>query len=146
MSYTLDAALTRIAAIQAALSISSPVALTVKQAHQDPPGTVQDEPCFINTVELTETRYGPGSQRRIYTVKMQFLCRDERAADASAIARAFQEAMIAAFNADIRLNGTCSVATLGGVGPVTGLEYAGTPYIGFEQPLVVTMHEAVAFA
>lgn len=146
MSYSFDAALTRIAAIQAALSISSPASMSVAKAHKDPPGTIQDLPCFINIVEPGETKYGPGSLRRLYSVKMQFFCRDEKIADASAIARAFQEALIGVFNADIRLNGTCSVATLGNLGPVTGLSYGGGDYIGFEQLLTVTMHEAVAFA
>ena len=29
---------------------------------------------------------------------------------------------------------------------VTGLQYAGVQYIGFELPLLVQMHEAVTFA
>ena len=39
-----------------------------------------------------------------------------------------------------------AVLGLGNLGPVTGLGYASTEYIGFEQLLIVTMHEAVAFA
>lgn len=146
MSYTLDAALARIVAIQAAISISSPVALTIAAAHKDPPGSIQDTPCFLNVIEPGEIAYGPGSQRQRHRVKMQFMVKDEAVADASAIARAFLEATRVAFNADIRLAGTCTVAQLGATAGVTGLQYAGVQFIGFELPLLVIMHEAVTFA
>ncbi|OGT26064.1 MAG: hypothetical protein A2Z17_06860 [Gammaproteobacteria bacterium RBG_16_66_13] len=146
MTYTLNAALDRIVAIQAAIAITSPVVLAVVVAHKDPPGALQDLPCFINTIAVPEVTSGPGSQRTIYTVKMQFFGRDEKASDASAIARAFLEATKAAFNADVTLNAKCTVALLVGGGAVTGLQYAGTAYIGFELPLRVVMHEAVTFA
>jgi hypothetical protein len=146
MTYTLNAALDRIVAIQAAISITSPITKAVVRAYKDPPATVEDVPCFLNIVEPGEVTYGPGYQRQRLHVKMQFLCRDEKAADASAIARAFLEATRTAFNGDIRLAGTCTVAQLGATAGVTGLEYAKTQYIGFELPLVVSMHDAVTFA
>jgi hypothetical protein len=146
VSYSLDATLDRIVAIQAAISITSPVSLTIARAYKDPPGSVQDTPCFLNIIESGEIKYGPGSQRQMHKVKMQFLVKDEQGADASAIARAFLEATRTAFNADIRLNGTCTVAMLGATAGVTGLQYAGIQYIGFELPLLVQMHEAVTFA
>lgn len=146
MTYNLDDALDRIVAIQAAISITEPVSLSVAVAHKDPPGALQDLPCFVNTVAAPEVTYGPQSQRILYRVTMQFFGRDEKAADASAVARAFLEATKTAFNADIRLNGTCSVAQLEGGGRVVGLQYAGANYIGFEVALRVLMRDAVAFA
>lgn len=148
MTLTLDAALTRIVAIQAAISITSPVVLAIPTggAHKDPPGAIQDTPCFLNIVEPGEIAYGPGIQRQTHKVKMQFMVKDEGIADASAIARAFLEATRVAFNGDVRLSGACTVAMLGATAGVTGLQYAGVQYIGFELPLLVQMHEAVTFA
>jgi len=146
VSYTLNAALDRIVAIQAAISITSPVILSIARAYKDPPGSVQDTPCFLNIIEPGEIIYGPGIQRQTLKVKMQFLVKDEQGADASAIARGFLEATRVAFNADIRLAGACTVAILGATAGVTGLQYAGVQFIGFELPLLVTMHEAVTFA
>lgn len=145
MSYTLTAALDRIVAIQAAIAITSPLALTIARAYKDPPGAVQDTPCFLNVIEPGEIKYGPGCQRQTHHVKMQLLVKDEQAADASAIARAFLETTRTAFNGDIRLAGTCTVAVLGATAGVTGLQYAGVQYIGFELPLLVQMYEAVTF-
>jgi len=146
VSYTLDAALARIVAIQAAISITSPAVLTIARAYKDPPGGAQDTPCFLNIIEPGEIKYGLGSQRQTHRVKMQLLVKGEQAADASAIARAFLEATRTAFNADLTLAGTCTVAVLGATAGVLGLQYAGAQYIGFELPLLVQMHEAVTFA
>lgn len=141
--------LDRIIAIQRSLSITSPIAATIKRAYKyfPPQEAPLETPCFQNAWTLVSEERGGGVRRQRYTVRMQLLVDDadqERAAD---IATAFHVALVDAFDADVTLAQTCSHQSLRGGSPtLVVFERAGRFYVGLDLYLDIEMDEAKAFS
>lgn len=134
---TFSPALDRIAAVQLGLSISSPLAQTIKRTYRVPPkqgDALPDVPCFINTVDLPDIHWLPNSQRqRRFVVGMQLFVKDADNDQGREIALSFLEAIVVAFHADVTLNGTCTAQTLrGGTPTLARLDWAGQSFVGLQ--------------
>lgn len=134
---TFSPALDRIAAVQLGLTISSPIAETIKKVYRVPPkqsDVLADQPCFINTFDLPDVRFGVNGQRhRTYTVGMQLLVDDVDNDRGREIALAFLESLIVAFQDDLTLAGTASsIALRGGSPTLAVLEWGGRAYVGLQ--------------
>jgi hypothetical protein len=140
------AAMTRIIAVQAALTITDPIAASIKKAWRYTPPqsqTVTETPAFINSWTLNqETRYSNGYRRHDYTVHMQLLVEDSDKDRAADIASAFHAALLTAFDADVQLAGACSGQTIRGGDPtLANFEFAGNPYIGLDLYMDIRMDD-----
>src|SRR3990167_8161155 len=125
------------------VSITSPVAQTVKKVYATPPPAIQDLPCFIIYPPRAVIARGAGGRTKLYTVRCRLLVKDadlDRAAD---LADAYREAAIDAFDADVVLfNGAlagqdCEEAA--------GFLYGGVNYTGFDCLLSITGVEGNTF-
>jgi len=147
MIQTIRAALAAIVSIQEALTITDPLAVTVKKAWKYfPPedmGAVET-PFWMNafTAHPTDVRFGYAE--RNFTVHMMMLVKDadeERAAD---IATAFYESLEDAHIANRSLSQTVVDSQLRGAEPtITTAMWAGVRHIALEAFLDLVMKEGV---
>lgn len=140
-------ALDRIAAVQAGLTITSPVALSIKRSYRVPPSQskmLSDLPCFINTVDMPAVQWLPNQQRaRTYTVLMQLFVGDADSDRGREIALSFLEAMITAFHDDLTLNGTCTNQRLrGGTPTLARFSWAGSEFVGIQVLMDVFLRDS----
>lgn len=141
-------ALDRIVAIQQSLSITSPVALSIKRAYKyvPPQEAALDLPCWQNSWTMVSETRGFGSREQLYTVNMQLLVADadqDRAAD---IATAFHVALVDALDNDRTLGGTVTRQDLRGGNPtLVVFERSGNVYLGLNLFLDLVMYEPKTF-
>lgn len=133
-------ALQKIQAIEAALTITSPVAVAIKKAFLLGPNRGQalaDTPCWINAWQLSRIEWGlggtAGPRHEFYTVHSQLFVDDADLSRSAAIATAFMPAFIVALNADWTLGGTVISADVRGGDPTLALlDWAGKGYAGLD--------------
>lgn len=131
-------AVAALAALEAGLTITSPVATGVKRVFTFPPNRQQaltEAPCWVNTWSLVRvewTQSGTTANRQeFYTVTSQLFVQDADLNRGAAIASAFLPAFLSAIGADFTLGGTCLFADARGGDPTLGLlEWAGQGYPG----------------
>lgn len=150
---SIRAALTRITAIQAGLSITDPLTLAVKRAYRFGPApyaALPDLPCWTNSFAHDRTEVGVGMRVLHYVVRMQFAAaqatvEDDRASD---IAAAFYQAALDAFCQDVDLADNVTMSTpRGGEGGVPAIiDRGGQKYVGFEMLLDVQITESFAWS
>lgn len=91
-----------------ALSVSSPVARTVKKVWPYfPPAdqVVTDTPCFVNTYAVTGVNFESAVRRVRYAVHARLVIYDANSDQAAKIAASFQEPIIDRFGSNILLSG-----------------------------------------
>jgi len=125
-------------ALERTISITSPVAMTVRRTYWGAPtDSITDLPCIINTLAETDRTLGMGTRREEnFRIIIQFLAvrampEDERS---SRIATAFWFAAKNAFDANTTISGTVTFSTLRGADstvPVI-LQHGGLAYVGFD--------------
>jgi hypothetical protein len=148
---TIRAALDKLVTLEKGLSITSPVNLSVKDAHKYiPPQThnVVETPVWMNAWRLNEMSWLPGNQRMSsYSINMRLAAisatvEQDRGAD---IATSFWEALIKALRNDVNLGGTIDQHKLRSEGPtLVVLEFAGKAYIGLDVWLDIDVIETNA--
>lgn len=142
---TFSPALDRIAAVQLGLSITSPIAETIKRVYRVPPrqsDSLSDLPCFINTVDLPEVHWGVNAQRnRTYVVGMQLFVDDANKDVGREVALSFLEALIVAFHDDVTLNGNCTSQTIRGGSPTLAILEWGRPFVGLQLFMDVRIYD-----
>ena len=146
------AAMTNLVALQAGLSITSPLALAVKKAWPYvPPQSVllPDLPCWTNSWDLGREDRFVGMREQRYTVQMQLFVAEagageqDRQAD---VATAFMDKLVDALDADVTLGQTVSEHWLRGASPSLAiLERGGKSYIGLNLFLDLRLTEAKSF-
>ncbi len=143
-------ALDRITAIQAGLSITSPVTASIKKAYKYVPkqdAALPDAPAWMNDWTLSREERHIDLRIQHYTVHMQLFVNDadqDRAAD---IATAFMAQAVDGFDADVTLDGNVTNSALRGGDPtLVSLGRAGQSYIGLDLFLDLEMKEAKAFS
>jgi len=146
MAYSIDTALDRIVALQLALTITSPIAETVKSALKEPPplmSALPDMPCWINWLEYPAYQRSNSMRERQYIVHMQLFVRDMDRG--SGIARAFKDKLDVALDDDITLAGACTLQR-NLRGAERELEWAGVRFRGLDLMLdVILGYEAATF-
>jgi hypothetical protein len=148
---TIRAALDKLVTLEKSLSITSPMALSVKDAYKYIPPqthTLIELPVWMNTWRLNEMSWLPGNQRMSsYSVNMRLAAisatvEQDRGAD---IATSFWEALIKALRNDVKLGGTIDQHKLRSEGPtLVVLEFAGKAYIGLDVWLDIDVIETNA--
>ena len=151
-------ALDQIVAIEGALSISittpsgDVVTQTVKKAYKHHPRQSQampDLPAIFNSVSLPRVERGTMMRTRHYQVHVQCVVGkagvdDDQKLD---IATAFLEEALDAFDEDLSLGNTVTIATFRGDEPTVGLlEHGREAYIGFSGVLDIQMTGTFAFS
>ncbi len=139
----------QIAAIQGALTISSPEAMTVQKVWTYPPPLsraipAKDTPAFVNEWTFDhEERTTNGLRQQYYTVHMQFLQDAEADYDnACLIASNFMAALVNGFDATETINGTAFWSKLRGATPtLSPMMRNGLLYAGLDLFLDVTLTE-----
>ena len=136
---TIRAALDKLVTLEKGLSITSPTALSVKDAYKYIPPqthTLIELPVWMNAWRLNEMSWLPGNQRMSsYSVNMRLAAtsatvEQDRGADT---ATSFWEALIKALRNDVKLGGTIDQHKLRSEGPtLVVLEFAGKSYIGLD--------------
>lgn len=158
MAYSIANVMAAITAIEAALTIASPIApptpgATILKAWPTmPPKSVAapDVPCFMNGYSLTSYRRANSLLKRSWEIHVQFFGGNSDDDVASAIAAAFHEALTLALDSKITLalsgTATCTTHSIRGAQPTIAiLSRAGRDYVGFELFIDVQMDEARTF-
>jgi len=128
------------------LSITSPTNLAVKRVYENPPGTIQDWPAFIIYPPSMDATVGPGSRWRDYRVRLLMIISDQDMSQAAAIADAFREVLIPAFDAKVSLSGNATQCYIVGCETVGYFGIGEKVLIGFNSSLRVEVKETVAFS
>lgn len=136
----ITAAVARLAAIEAGLSITSPASVGVKRAYTFPPNrqhALADTPCWVNSWQLARIEWGlggtAGPRSEYYTVHAQLFVLDADLNRGAAVASAFLPAFVTAVNADWTLGGTVRAVDVRGGDPTLALlEWAGQGYAGLD--------------
>jgi hypothetical protein len=143
-------AMDRIVAIELGLSISQPVAVTVKRAYKYPPAmnvALPSTPAWVNTWTLTRYQRMSGKRTHEYAVNAQLHVEDANQDRAAEIATNFYVAFIAALDADVTLNHTAVLHTPRGGDPTLVLfERAGKGYVGLNLFLDLFLEDATQFS
>lgn len=141
----LAAILDAVVAVQTALTITSPIATSIKAVHRYPPNrqsVLPDTPCWMNgwTFNRVEDQVDfDGNQRYFYTINAQLFIKEADLNQGAAIATAFHQKWIDAVLANAALNGPTihNLAPRGGDPTLVMLEWAGVGFIGLNEYLDV---------
>ena len=137
-------------AIQNAIAITTPVALTVKRSYFGPPSSAMpDLPCIVNTLSETDRALGLGARDQRLRITVQLLAARATVEDtqSSLIATRFWFAAKDAFDADLTIGGAVSLSSLQGADPTVPviLNHGGQAFIGFNAVLEIQDVEAFEF-
>ena len=148
-------AMDRIVTLQGGLVITVPGegidTLAVAQAHKYFPDRAEviESPGWINEWSLVEEERGAsGTRRHTYIVHSQLFVQDADLDQAADIASEFFDQYMTALDADVTLNGACTIQVLrGGQPTLVTLQWAGDlTYIGLDLFLDVIMDDVGVFA
>jgi len=123
----------RIATVLAGVSITSPTAMAIKKAYEDPPATVEDHPCFIlyGSAGQAEWMAGGDATEEDHTERCRLLVHDAELERAARLVRAFRAATILAFRAESGLQGHATVFGFRWEEP-KAFTYGGRDYTGLD--------------
>lgn len=128
------------------VSITSPVAMSIKKVYANPPGAVTDFPCFIIYPPRVEVARGVSRRDKTYTVRCLLLVQDADLARAAELLDAFREATVNVFDDAVALHGKAS-SVIGQVIEAAALfEYGGVKRAGFDCLLTISLAEGATFA
>lgn len=136
--------------LERSISVTSPVAATVKRAYWGaPPQSMTDLPCAINALSEPERTLGFGSREQRLRIQVQVLV-GPATGDTSRQSRLATALWFAAkdvFDRDPTIGGTVSFSTLRGGEPTVPvlLQHAGQAYIGLNAYLEIQDAEAFEF-
>ena len=150
---TIRVVLDKVVTKEGGLSITSPVNLSIKKAWKYMPRqnvALPELPAFMNSWTALPVDFGISGLRALnYRVHIQLLVakatvEDDRSAD---IATAFWEKMRDAFDADLTLGDTVTLAVLRGGDPtLVVIERAKESFIGLNAYLDVEIKQSFAFS
>ena len=126
------AARAHITTVLAGLSIAAPVAQSIKRVYAEPPGTIQDLPCFVMygpSVGAVEYMAGGAAIEESDTEHLRLLIRDEDLDRAAELTRAYRAALVEAFKAEAGLGGHGVIVRLRW-DEISGFRYGGNDYTG----------------
>ena len=140
----------QLVALQAGLTIASPIPASIKKAYTYfPPASVAnpDCPCFMNSWTMTDEVRDGGMRWQHYTVHMQLFVDNADKDVAADIAAGFHVALVDALDISTSLGGTVAMQIIRGGSPTLAvLERSGQAYMGLDLYLDLTLKEGKAFA
>jgi hypothetical protein len=127
----------RLAVVLGAIAVTAPpapVAETIKRVYVTPPSKVEDLPCFIIYPPAVDVERRPGDWRvnKYGPVRLRCLVRDADADVAADSLDAFREATIAAFDAEVRLQGDVTLVHSQHIDEAAAFKYGGVDLLGFD--------------
>jgi len=135
----------RIVEVLEGVSITDPESEIVR-VYPNPPGTVQDVPCFIiYPPALTVVRQSSSLRKKVYTIRLRLLVTDADLATASALVDAYREAVVDAFDADLTLNFTASIIDGPNMEEAASFTYGQRQFTGMDCILGITLMEAANY-
>lgn len=137
-----------IASIIGAVSITAPVAMSVRRVHETQPDAIADWPCVvISGASMRVVRGSSGTRIKTYEVRLQLVARDADVRREEEILQAFSEAMVNAFDAKTRLGLADNYHVVEGPNwhEPGRLELGGVGMGGMEGTLIVEMKDVVTF-
>lgn len=133
------------------LSITSPSA-KIQRVYPNPPGTIQDKPSFIIYPPTLDITLGSQLRQRVYRPKLRLIVSDQDLGQAAAIADAFREVLVTAFDNKTHLvtsdepTGHATQCWIDRCDELTAFEIpAGKLWIGFDSYLHLEVKEPVEF-
>lgn len=96
----------RIKTVLEGLSVTTPLAQSIARVYAEPPGTVQDLPCFVmygSAAGTVEYSAGGASIEESETEHLRLLIRDADLERAAEFTREYRKALIAAFKSEAGL-------------------------------------------
>lgn len=140
----------RIAAILGQVVINDPLVAGIARVYQTPPPTVEDVPCFIIMPPALKVERGSSLRIKTYTVRLRCLVSDEDFAQAADLVDAFREAVVDAFDSDVRLDNTVTLIVGPNIEEARGWLYGSSgaqrAFTGMDCLLTVVINEAKAFS
>lgn len=142
----LSAVLDAVTAVQAALTITSPIDASIKAVHRYPPNrqsVLPDTPCWMNTWTLARVEENidfDGNRRFFYSVNAQLFIKDADLNRAADIATSFHQAWLDALVLSPALSTGAdglSWTPRGGDPTLVLLEWGSMPFIGLNEYLDV---------
>ena len=145
----ISALITSLAAMQATLEITDPVALKVKRVYDTIPDAkvILETPCWINTWTFLPEIRGGGLRETQFDIRMQLFCYDSSQAKASLIAAAFFEKILDAIDTNNTLGGLTNGNDFSGGDPtLVGLTWNLRSYVGLDLHFMAKVKEAFNFS
>ncbi|MGD9889691.1 MAG: hypothetical protein AB7R89_25790 [Dehalococcoidia bacterium] len=147
----IGSALDALATIHGTLSITSPIAASIKKVHTYAPNrdsTLPDTPCWMLTWSFRELQEGMSGRRfQVYTVRCQLFIEDADLNRAAAIATAFHVAWIDLMDQHNQLGGTVTKIDRRGGEPTLGLlTWAEKPYVGLDLYLDLHLVDSTTYS
>lgn len=134
---SIQAIITQVVVIQAAIT-------NIKQAHDNPPATINAFPCFVNFMAPAEVNYTPSRRETRHIIKMQLYYSKQVTPEAEKQLRPFIVLVLDAFDQKLQLNATCAYSMVTGYEPGI-LTYGGHQYVGISFTLLAVEHESRTF-
>jgi len=134
----IDTIITQVATLQAEIT-------GIKQAHDNPPRSLNALPCFVNFMGPSEVNYTPSRRETKHTVKMQLYVSKQVLPEADAVLREFVDKVLDKFDQNMQLNSTCAYSMITRYEPGV-LIYGNTQYIGISFDLLAVEHESRSFS
>jgi hypothetical protein len=118
----------------------------IARAYDNPPGAINELPCFVNFVGPSGTIGRTASRREIpHLVKMQVYVTKKLVAESEALLRPFITLTLNKFDANLSLNNSCQYSMITRYNPGI-MEYNKIQYLGIEFDLMAVEHEIISFA
>jgi len=107
----------------------------IKQAHANPPSSLNAFPCFVNFIAPSDINYMPSRRESRHVIKMQLYVSKQVTPEGDKILREFVDKTLDKFDQNIQLNATCAYSQVTHYDPGV-LTYGGHQYLGISFDLL----------
>ena len=134
----IEAIITQVAILQAEIT-------GIKQAHANPPSSLNAFPCFVNFISPSDINYMPSRREARHVIKMQLYVSKQVTPEGDKVLREFVGKTLNKFDQNIQLNATCSYSQVTHYDPGV-LTYGGHQYLGMSFDLLAVEQVSKSFA
>ena len=134
----IEAIITQVAILQAEIT-------GIKQAHANPPSSLNAFPCFVNFISPSDINYMPSRREAKHVIKMQLYVSKQVTPEGDKVLREFVDKTLNKFDQNIQLNATCSYSQVTHYDPGV-LTYGGHQYLGMSFDLLAVELTSRSFA
>ena len=117
----------------------------VKQAHSNPPASLNAFPCFVNFIAPSDINYMPSRREARHVIKMQLYVSKQITPEGDKILREFVDKTLNKFDQNIQLNATCAYSQVTHYDPGV-LTYGGHQFLGISFDLLAVELVSRSFA
>jgi len=117
----------------------------IKQAHANPPSSLNAFPCFVNFIAPSDINYMPSRRETRHVIKMQLYVSKQVTPEGDKVLREFVDKTLDKFDQNIQLNATCAYSEITHYDPGV-LTYGGHEYLGISFDLLAVELNSRNFA